>query len=132
MTPEQSKAFIKKMFTDVFVNMNSDEAVYSKYFSENYVQYVDGKKLNYPEFKEHMSALKSALKSGNITFKYMLAEVNKVATIHIASGVKKNGQNISIQVNALFLIENEKITLCDELTHLIEGDEADRDIGSRR
>lgn len=35
------------------------------------------------------------------------------------------------QVNALMQIEDGKIVLCDELTHIIHGDASDKDLGSR-
>lgn len=132
MTPTETKAFIKEAFSEVFENMNSTEKMYAKYFSPNYVQYVDGKRLNYHDFVDHMKALKSTLKSAKITFKYMVVEGDKIATVHMAEGIKKDGKFVESQVNALFQIKNRKIVLCDELTHLIKGDEADRNLGSRR
>ena len=63
MTPTEEKQFIKDAFANVFENMNATKEEYSKYFSKNYVQYVDGKKLNYTDFVEHVQALKSEMKS---------------------------------------------------------------------
>lgn len=132
MTISENKQLIKNMFHDVFEDTNASEITYEKYFSKDYVQYVDGKTLNYDDFVNHMRALKSALKSAKITFKYIVGEGDKVATIHIAQGIKKNGGTVETQVNAFFQIKNNKIILCDELTRLIKGEETDKDLGSRQ
>ena len=132
MTPTEEKQFIKDAFANVFENMNATKEEYSKYFSKNYVQYVDGKKLNYTDFVEHVQALKSEMKSIKINFKYMVAEGDKVSTVHIANGVKKDGGIVETQFNALFEIKDHKIVLCNELSHLIKGSESDKDLGSRK
>ncbi len=83
---------------------------------------VDGKKLKYADFFAHMETLKNTMKSLNVTFKYMVVEGDKVATIHEVNDIKKDGSHVSIQVNALFQIKDKKIVLCNELTHLISGE----------
>lgn len=131
MTTTKIKQFIQETFLNVIENMNATEKTYAKYFSKDYIQYVDGKKLNYSDFVTHMKAQKSVMKSIKVTFKHIVAEGDKLATIHIVNGIKKDGSRIEAQVNALFQIKNNKIILCDELTHLIKGEKSDRDLGSR-
>jgi hypothetical protein len=131
MSRDQSKEFIREMFSKVFEDGSSGDSVYSKYFSTNYIQSVDGKSLNYDAFVNHLNALKSAMKSLKVTFRYLVAEDDKVATIHIVEGEKKNGTKIKAQVNAVFQIRDGKLIHCDELTHLYLGTKEDKDLGSR-
>jgi hypothetical protein len=44
---------------------------------------------------------------------------------------KANGETIRVKVIALYTLEKGKIVRVDELTHLLKGAEADRDIGFR-
>lgn len=126
-----NKEFIKEVFENCIENMNATEETYTRYFSEDYIQYVDGKVLNYKDFICHMKVQKSVLKCVKITFKYMVAEGDKIATVHIAEAIKKNGKKIKAQINAIFQFRDGKIILCDELTRLVEGEKADEDLGSR-
>lgn len=131
MTSNEIKNFIQQVFQQAVEDMNATEVTYSKYFSKDYIQHVDGKKLTYSDFVAHMKTLKSVMKSIKVTFKYLLAEGDKVATVHLIDGVKKDGSIVRAQVNALFQISANKIVLCDELTRLIQGDESDEDLSSR-
>lgn len=131
MPSKDLKAWIKEVFANVVENMNPVESTYSKYFSEDYVQYVDGKTLTYEDFVAHMKAQKAVMRSVTITFKQIVVEGNRIATIHYAEGIKKDGSEIKAQVNAVFEVENGKIISCDELTRLIKGDKSDKDLGSR-
>ena len=78
-----------------------------------------------------MRALKRVMKSLKVTFRYLIAEGDKVATVHIVEGEKTNGTKIKAQVNAVSQIRDGKVVHCDELTHLYQGDKEDKDLGSR-
>ncbi len=132
MQGDATKQFIRNVFSNVVENMHATEATYATYFSKTYVQYVDGEKLNYADFVAHMKAQKNVMQSVKITVKHIVVEGDKVATIHVIDGVKKNKTRVKAQVNALFQIKDGKIILCDELTHLIAGEKSDKDLGSRR
>lgn len=131
MTLHEAKEFIKAAFVNLIENKNADEETCAKYFSKEYIQYVDGKILNYDHFVAHMKALMATIKSAKVTFKHIIAEGDKVTTIHRVNAVKHNGSQIEVQVNALFQIKDNKIILCDELTYLIQGEKSDKDLGSR-
>ncbi|MDX2164957.1 MAG: nuclear transport factor 2 family protein [Gammaproteobacteria bacterium] len=123
---------IQEIFAHVFEKDGFDEAVCEKYFSKDYIQYVDGKKVDYAGFLDHVRALKSALHSMSFEFKHIVKEGNKIATLHIARGIKKDtGKKIEVQVNAMFEIQNNQVISCNELTHLVHGEESDQDLGSR-
>lgn len=131
MSPDDAKQLIKAAFIDLIENGNASEETCAKYFSKDYTQYVDGKTLDYTHFVAHMKVLTSTLKSAKITFKHLIAEGDKVATVHIVNAIKQDGKHIEAQVNALMQIKNNKIILCDELTYLIHGEKSDKDLGSR-
>jgi ketosteroid isomerase-like protein len=131
MTSDEIKKWVKEVFKNTVENMDATEETYSQYFSQDYIQHVDGKTLDYNDFVAHMKAQKNVIQSAKITFKHIIVEGDTVATVHLVNGVKKDGGIIEAQVNALFQIKNKKIVLCDELTHLIKGEKSDRDLGSR-
>lgn len=131
MTPDQMKLFVQNALVDVVEDMGAAEKTFAKYFSQEYTQYVDGRILGYRELVEHMKAQKTVFQSAKITFKHLIAEGNKVASVHVVKAVKKDGGTIEAQVNALMELKDEKIILCDELTFLIQGTKEDEDIGSR-
>ncbi|CUI16109.1 conserved hypothetical protein [Candidatus Protochlamydia naegleriophila] len=122
--------YIETALKEVIENMEAGEEVFSHYFSPSYTQHVDGHVLDYKDFIQHMTIQKTLLKSATVTIQHSLAEPDKVCTVHRVSAVKKNGSVVEIQVIAYFELENGKIVLCKELTHLISGADADRTIGS--
>ena len=130
MLPSEIKDFVKNALVDVVEDMATTEETYARYFSKKYIQYVDGKTLDYYKLISHMKAQKSILRSAKITFKHLIAEGNKVSSTHVVDAVKKNGGVIKAQVNALIELKDDKIILCDELTFLIEGSKGDEGIGS--
>ncbi len=78
-----------------------------------------------------MNAQKKVVEEMNVFFKTIVQEGSIVFTNHEVSIKKKDGNQIKIQVIAEFVFEGDKIIRCDELTHLMEGSDEDRDIGSR-
>ncbi len=128
---EDNKAFIKRMFREVIEQDEFDEQTVSRYFSPKYVQRVDGKTLDFHGFSDHLRALKGALTNVRVTFEQMVAEDNKVMEIHRVDADKHAGGKIATKVIALFVIEDGKVVLCDELTHLEEGAATDKDLGAR-
>lgn len=131
MITDTVKQFVKNALIDIVEDMSATEETFAKYFSPDYIQLVDGKTFDYSTLVKHMKTQKAVLQSAKITFKYLIAEGNKVSSVHIVDAIKKDGSSIKAQVNALIIIENNKIILCDELTYLIKGSKADQDLGSR-
>lgn len=125
-----SRNFIEKVFKEVIENLDADEKTISQYFSPYYTQYVDGHKLNYEEFVQHMMVQKSLLTSAKITIEHCVIEGNAICTVHKVDAIKNNGNKIAVKVIAYFEIEAEKIILCDELTFLLKGEDKDQNIGS--
>lgn len=105
--------------------------VVEQYFSPDYIQIVDGKKIDYNEFVAHLNALKNAIDSISITIKSIAEGEGCVHTQHIACAKKKNGEVSEFEVFACFHISNDKIIRCEELTRMVNGKKTDEDLGSR-
>lgn len=128
---ECNKTLVQRAFEDVFSSGDFDEAVIARYFSPRYVQTTDGRTVDFSGFVSHIRELKRTLRSVKITFEQMIAEGSNVVSIHRAEAEKIAGGRISVRVFALFVIEDGKIVLCDELTRLERGRPEDRDLASR-
>lgn len=122
---------LMQAFQKGLMNMSSTRADFDPYYSKEYVQHVDGKTLNYEEFLAHMADLHKSLSSLEIEFLDIVTQGDKVATRHLAHGIKKDGREIEVLVVAVFGFKNGKLVSCDELTHMVRGAKEDRDIGSR-
>ena len=129
---EFNKSLVEHAFQDVFASDAFDEGAIVRYFSPRYVQKTDGRTLDFPGFVAHVRELKRTLKNVKITFERAMAEGASVISIHRADAEKIAGGRVTVRVFALFVIEEGKIVLCDELTHLEQGAAEDRDLGSRR
>ena len=128
---EFNKSLVEHAFQDVFASDAFEEAAIDRYFSPHYVQKTDGRTLDFAGFVAHVRELKRTVKNVKITFERMVAEGANVVSIHRAEAEKIAGGRISIRVFALFVIDEGKIVLCDELTHLEQGAAEDRDLASR-
>jgi predicted SnoaL-like aldol condensation-catalyzing enzyme len=128
---EFNKSLVERAFQDVSASDAFDEGAIARYFSPRYVQKTDGRTLDFPGFVAHVRELKRTLKNVKITFESAVAEGASVVSIHRAEAEKVTGGSIAIRVFALFVIEDGKIVLCDELTHLEQGAAEDRDLASR-
>ncbi|MGB9801958.1 MAG: hypothetical protein ACPLSX_03245, partial [Arcobacter sp.] len=92
---------------------------------------VDGNILDYNGFIKHMKKQKEVIESINVEFLAIAEDGENVFTNHIVTAVKKDGDKLKVKVIAQFIIKNNLIVKCDELTHMLSGKEADRDMGSR-
>ena len=126
-----NKQIIKNMLHDVIENPELNESLIRSYFSEDYIQQVDGKTLDFNDFFLHMSALKKSTKELSLTIESIAAEDDVVFTRHFVSGTTVDNKKGKSMVIAEFRIRNGKIYYCNELTHMSKGDESMRDLGSR-
>lgn len=124
------KHFIQQLFRDVLENPVFDQLLIEKYFSKDYIQWVDHKSLNYEEFILHIKKLKEKVAQQNIEIISYAENGNIIFTKHIAKSVLKDGSKVCHKVLAEFTIEDEKIIKCDELTLLVEGIITAKDLGS--
>jgi predicted SnoaL-like aldol condensation-catalyzing enzyme len=134
---DSNKSLVERAFqdvfaSDVFASDAFDEGAITRYFSPRYVQKTDGRTLDYAGFVAHVRELKRTVKNVKITFERMVAEGASVVSIHRAEAEKIAGGKVAIRVFALFVIDEGKIILCDELTRLEQGTAEDRDLASRQ
>jgi predicted SnoaL-like aldol condensation-catalyzing enzyme len=127
---DQNKSLIKQMFRDMFESDSFDERVIDRYFSPGYVQHADGTTLTFSGFVDHVRELKWTVAKLEVTFEQMVAEGNKVMEIHRVKGEKRDGSRFTVRLMSFWIIEDGKIALCDELSHLEQGAPEDRDLGS--
>jgi len=129
MSTKSLKQIVKQSFTELLEKPGFCPSHVECFFSKNYIQYVDGKTLDYTSFLGHVETLKSTVKDIKVTYEHLVEEGNKLCSIHIVNATRDD-QPVKMKVIALFEFENDKITLCDELTYMLQGEEADRDLGS--
>lgn len=123
-------ALVKNSFK-IFNAKDVVEAI-AKYHSKDYIQYSDGKVLNYNDLIEHAKYIQSVLASPiEIIYDNVIAQNDTVCTIHRAKAQKINGELVEIKVIALHKIQNNKIVSTDELTCVIKGDDSDKEMGSK-
>jgi predicted SnoaL-like aldol condensation-catalyzing enzyme len=128
---EMNKSLIRQIFRDLLETDSFDEQVIERYFSPRYVQHVDGKTLGFQEFVDHVRELKQSVTKLCFTFEHMVAEGDKVMEIHLVEGEKRTGGKIAVRLFSLWVIEDGKIVLCDEVSRVVRGAPEDRDLGSR-
>lgn len=124
------KEIIQNCFKMLFENPIYDQTIIEKYFSENYIQYVDGEVFDYKGFVKHIQKLKELTKGITIVFNHIVSEHNTVFTNHTVTIIRENDLISKVKVIATFLLEDDKIVFCDELTYHEEGDMTISNYGS--
>ena len=79
----------------------------------------------------YLAALRQSLARSEIRFVSLLAEGNRVHSLHRVRAWRHDGAQIECKVSALFTFQGERLSHTDELTCLLAGEPADRDLGSR-
>lgn len=131
MSTEKNKIWIQTFFKQIFEDPDVDfKKIILEKVSPDYIQIVDGKTLDFDHFFQHIIALKEVISKAEVKFEHIVAEEDKVFTIHKVHVKKKNNDEIIAKVIAMFQIKNNKLILCDELTHIEKGKEEDTDLGS--
>ena len=126
----KNKQLVKDAFTQVVGSTVADEKIITHFFHSKYQQNVDGVKLDYSGFIEHMKAQKSIVSNIIVNFRNIVAEDELVFTNHDVIVTKNDGSIVKIHVLAEFRIAEGKIISCDELTRLEQGAPEDHNIGS--
>jgi ketosteroid isomerase-like protein len=128
---DANKALVQQMFRDILEPEEFDEQQIARYFSPGYEQKADGKTLDFRSFLDHVRELKRTVTRLRVTVEYIVSEGNKVLDVHRVEAEKRTGGKVEARVFSLWVIEDGRIVLCDELTHLERGAAEDRDLGSR-
>ncbi|MFJ6326426.1 MULTISPECIES: nuclear transport factor 2 family protein [unclassified Rhizobium] len=130
MTQGEVHELLHRMFA-AFTDPATKPEKFAELLTPDYIQRVDGKQLDYEGFLRHSRALQADLASSSVNFEHVVTDGVSAATVHIAEAVKITGERIRLKVIAYYQFRGNRISLVDELTHLIEGTAHDRDLGSR-
>ncbi len=130
MTQGEVHELLHRMFA-AFTDPATKPEKFAELLTPDYIQRVDGKQLDYQGFLHHSRALQADLASSNVNFEHVVTDGVSAATVHIAEAVKITGERIRLKVIAYYQFRGNRISLVDELTHLLEGTAHDRDLGSR-
>lgn len=128
---ETIRQFFEAQYNDPTVDAKKAQEIIERYMHKDYVQHVDGKIMYYKDSLPHRVAQLTLIKDLNITFDHLMADGDKVYSIHRAKATKLKGGEVEVRVFALFRLRDGKIYFCDELTHVVKGDAADKEIGSK-
>ena len=130
LSTEQARALIEGALASL-LDPKQDADDLGRYFASDYIQEVDGKRLTFTGFIDHARVLKASLRWGRATIERLIVSGDTIADMHVVEAEKTNGEAIRVKVIAFFIVRDSKIVRVDELTHLLVGSEADRDMGSR-
>jgi ketosteroid isomerase-like protein len=130
MTRDEARRLLQDLFDRFFDPTASAEDV-GAFFSPDYVQEVDGKRLDYSAFLDHVRVLKRTIDRATVTFENLVVDGSTIADIHVVDARKKNGERLRAKVLAFYTVEDGRIRRLEELTHQLEGSPEDRDLGSR-
>lgn len=130
LTESEVHDLLRRLFA-AFTDPITGPEAFAELLTPDYLQRVDGKELDYAGFLAHAAALQASVKSASVTFEHIVTDGMSAATVHIADAVKTNGERIRLKVIAYYRFRGHRISLVDELTHLLEGADEDRDMGSR-
>lgn len=125
-----NKDLIKNCFLALVEQQQYDRSVIETYFSTEYIQCVDGEIFDYSKFMTHIEKLKELTTSLSITFNHIAEEGDTVFTNHTVTVVRNDSSMSKVKVIATFIIKDNKIVYCDELTRHLEGNDANISFGS--
>ncbi|WP_273868850.1 nuclear transport factor 2 family protein [Serratia odorifera] len=132
MNTSTPSEIVVRALQQVVASPEHHPAVIADFFSQDYQQQVDGHTLDYAQFVQHMALLKQQTRSMRLNVLALAEQGETVLTHHRVVVEKCDGRRCEVQVLAHFTLCAGRIVRCDELTHLLSGDSADRDLGGRR
>jgi ketosteroid isomerase-like protein len=130
MSSTEVHELLRRLF-DAFTDPATTPEQFAELMTPDYIQRVDGKELDYAGFLDHSKALQASISSSKVTFEHIVTDGHSAAAVHIAEAVKSDGKRIRLKVIAYYQFRDHRVSLVDELTHMLEGEAGDRDLGSR-
>jgi hypothetical protein len=124
------RARLEDLFRDLF-DPNTPAERLTRHLTDDYRQDVDGRTLDLSGFVAHARALKSTLAEAAVSFETVIGDERRAASLHVVSGRKLDGTTVRVRVYAFFEFADGRVRRVDEVTRLLEGEEDDRDLGSR-
>lgn len=129
-TNPKTNQYLEKMFT-AFVA--KDKTDLKSILSDNFVQKLGIKENKYDDFVQHSSFISNNISKINLTFKDVNVDADgTVSEIHIVEATKLDGSITKAKLYVFhYFDENGNLKKIDELSTMIEGSEADKDLGFR-
>ncbi|WP_039983526.1 hypothetical protein [Vibrio sagamiensis] len=126
----KANQYLEKMFT-AFVA--KDKTDLKSILSDNFVQKLGIKENKYDDFVQHSSYISNNIRQINFTFKDVNVDADgTVSEIHVVEATKLDGSITKAKLYVFhYFDKNGKLMKIDELSTMIEGSEADKDLGFR-
>ncbi|MFJ4650438.1 nuclear transport factor 2 family protein [Nocardia sp. NPDC088792] len=125
---------IDAALTDLLFNseLSLDEAI-DRHFAPDYRQRTDGSWADRTEFADHIAHLRTVVAGGSVEVHEELCSGTKYADRHTVQVTKKDGSTVRTEVYVFAdLADDGRFRRIEEVTLMLEGAEADRNLGSAR
>lgn len=126
-TAEQLRVSVQDFYNQTL----NDDAAVRRWFSKDYIQVADGNTLNFADFIKHLNILKRDTTSMRFEVIDAAFTGDTLADRHLVYVELKNGQRMVVEILAFYRLKNGKIVRLNEVSRVISGDLADRDLGFR-
>ncbi|MEV5277130.1 MULTISPECIES: nuclear transport factor 2 family protein [unclassified Streptomyces] len=104
-----------------------------RHFTPEYRQRTDGEWADRAEFIDHISHLRTVVADGRVVVHEELSDGDKYADRHTVDIVKTDGSSVSMEVYVFAdLASDGRFSRIEETTLMLQGSDADRDLGSAR
>ncbi|WP_329501423.1 nuclear transport factor 2 family protein [Kitasatospora herbaricolor] len=125
---------IRAALTDLLLTpgLALDEAA-DRHFAPDYRQRTDGSWADRTEFLAHIAHLRTLVAGGSVQVHDELADGDRYADRHTMEVVKTDGSTVRMEVYLFAeFAPDGRFRRIEETTLLLEGSDADRDLGSAR
>ncbi|MGP8299513.1 nuclear transport factor 2 family protein [Streptomyces inhibens] len=125
---------IKAAITDLIFNsgLTVQEAA-DRHFTPQYRQRTDGQWADRAGFVEHITHVRTMVAGGHIEVHDELYDGSTYADRHTVQITKKNGSTVTMEVYVFAdLAPDGRFSRIEETTLMLQGSDADRNIGSAR
>ncbi|AJI56897.1 nuclear transport factor 2 family protein [Francisella philomiragia] len=127
------KSLLKSLFENIYNPDIDPEKFIQKFVRLDYKQVVDGHKIDYDGFIEHIKKQREVVESVRFEFIHLVEEGDMVASLHrVYANMKLDNRKLIAEVHAFFKFDEDMLFSCDERTRIIQGKPEDEDLGRRK
>jgi hypothetical protein len=125
---------IEAALTDMIFNRDiTVEEAADRHFAPEYRQRTDGQWIDRADFLEHITHVRAVAAGGHVQVHDELYEDGKYADRHTAHITKKDGSTVSTEVYVFAeFAPDGRFSRIEETTLMLQGSDADRDLGTAR
>ncbi|MEV6674725.1 nuclear transport factor 2 family protein [Streptomyces sp. NPDC051162] len=125
---------IAAALTDLILNTDiTVEEAADRHFAPDYRQRTDGQWADRAGFIEHIAHVRTLVAEGSVEVHDELCDGTKYADRHTVNITKKDGSTVLTEVYVFAdLAPDGRFSRIEETTLMLQGSEADRNIGSAR